>query len=231
MIYLYVKTHNITGMKYFGKTTRNLINYTGSGKYWKRHLDVYGNDCSTKIVAEFEDTDKDQCSEFAINFSREHQIVESHEWANLIEENGLDGAPMNHPPHIFTDEQKTKISQKSKEMWGDLNKRKTIIQSQKDSWTSDRRFKQSQRLKGVARPNHSQKMKGRPLSLTHPWHNGAPKTEDHKKKISEGLRGKPKSQSHMEALRGPKTRVCRLTDKKEMSVNHFTRWLKSISLV
>jgi hypothetical protein len=32
MISLYIKTHNTTGMKYLGKTTRNPFKYRGSGK-------------------------------------------------------------------------------------------------------------------------------------------------------------------------------------------------------
>jgi hypothetical protein len=35
---LYVKTHNITGLKYFGKTTNDPFKYKGSGKYWLDHL-------------------------------------------------------------------------------------------------------------------------------------------------------------------------------------------------
>jgi len=38
MVYLYVKIHNVTKLKYFGKTTKNPYNYKGSGLYWKRHL-------------------------------------------------------------------------------------------------------------------------------------------------------------------------------------------------
>ena len=37
--YLYVKTHNVTGLKYFGKTTRNPLTTNGSGVYWKSHID------------------------------------------------------------------------------------------------------------------------------------------------------------------------------------------------
>lgn len=38
-ITLYIKIHNVTGLKYFGKTTKNNPEkYTGSGKHWKRHI-------------------------------------------------------------------------------------------------------------------------------------------------------------------------------------------------
>jgi len=92
MIYLYIKTHRKTGLKYFGKTTRSdPYTYTGSGKYWLRHLDVHGDDINTEIIAKF--SDETLCSEFALKFSKDNEIVESDQWANLRDENGLDGAP------------------------------------------------------------------------------------------------------------------------------------------
>ena len=86
MIYLYVKTHNRTGLKYFGKTTRkDPFKYKGSGIRWRNHLAKHGNDVNTDIIASFEDH---ECAkEFAIKFSLDNNIVESSEWANLkIEE-------------------------------------------------------------------------------------------------------------------------------------------------
>ena len=106
MIYLYVKTHNKTGLKYFGKTTNeDPISYCGSGKYWKNHLKKYGKDFSTEIVAKYDN--QEECSKFALDFSRSNNIVESKLWANLIEENGLDGAPFGN---IISDITKDKIS-------------------------------------------------------------------------------------------------------------------------
>ena len=107
--FLYIKTHNITGLKYFGKTTKtDPHKYTGSGKYWKRHLKVHGNFYSTEIVATFNEVE--ECEKFALDFSNRHNIVESVEWANLQEENGITGAPKGHAGHKFTDEQLMKIS-------------------------------------------------------------------------------------------------------------------------
>jgi hypothetical protein len=51
-IYLYKKTHNITGMQYLGKTTRNPFVYSGSSINWKQHLRENGNDVSTEILKE-----------------------------------------------------------------------------------------------------------------------------------------------------------------------------------
>jgi len=87
---LYVKTHNETGLKYFGKTTsKNPISYIGSGIHWKRHIKKHGNNVSTEIIGEFEDRISLQL--FAYEFSVLNRIVESDEWANLKIENGLDG--------------------------------------------------------------------------------------------------------------------------------------------
>ena len=87
IIYLYIKQHNRTGLKYFGVTTRtDPYNYSGSGKYWKWHVKQHGDDVSTIWVQQFSNIE--ECSAYALNFSKENNIVESTEWANLIEEDG-----------------------------------------------------------------------------------------------------------------------------------------------
>ena len=86
--FLYVKTHTQTGLKYFGKTTLDPNVYTGSGKYWKRHLKIHGADVSTTIIGEFLEHGK--CLAAALQFSVENNIVASHDWANLKNEE-LDG--------------------------------------------------------------------------------------------------------------------------------------------
>ena len=52
---LYVKTHNVTGLKYLGKTVQNPYEYTGSGTHWLRHLKKYGTDVTTEILLETDD--------------------------------------------------------------------------------------------------------------------------------------------------------------------------------
>ncbi len=95
--FLYVKQHNITGLKYFGKTIRdNPIKYKGSGAYWTDHIKKHGNDVSTIWYRRFDN--KSELIEFALNFSAKNNIVEAKNtdgkkiWANLTIENGLDGA-------------------------------------------------------------------------------------------------------------------------------------------
>ena len=92
MIYLYIKTHRVTGLKYFGKTTQNNpFKYKGSGKLWKRHIRKYGYKVDTEIYFECEDIN--EINQVALRFSKENNIVRSAKWANLIEENGIDGTP------------------------------------------------------------------------------------------------------------------------------------------
>lgn len=46
--WLYIKQHNVTKLKYFGKTTNgDPYKYKGSGIYWTRHLNKHGNDVTT----------------------------------------------------------------------------------------------------------------------------------------------------------------------------------------
>lgn len=89
--YLYIKQHSITGKLYFGKTTsKNLEKYLGSGIRWTNHIKKHGKNFVTTVwYCVF--FDKESIQEFALNFSRQERIVESGEWLNLKDENGLDG--------------------------------------------------------------------------------------------------------------------------------------------
>lgn len=219
--YLYVKTHSITGLKYFGKTTKNPLKYSGSGIHWKRHLRKHGKEHATEIIAEFDDPN--ECEVFALAFSHENNIVESCEWANLIPENGKDGMPVGHAGHIFTNDEKSKIAEAARRNWEDPAYRSLQSEKRRASWTEERRAEQSTRLSGKKCPEHSARMKGRKLNHDHPFNTGV-KTDAHKKAISASLKGKSKSPDHIAKLCQPKPRICRLEDRKEMSVNHFTRW-------
>ncbi len=110
--WLYIKQHNTTGLKYFGKTVmKDPTKYKGSGLYWKHHLKKYGNDVTTIWCQQF--FTQVALSEFSLAFSKEHNIVESNEWANLIPENGVGGA--GHGFGIMlTEETKAKIAKANK---------------------------------------------------------------------------------------------------------------------
>jgi len=87
MIYLYVKTHNKTGLKYLGKTTaKDPHDYKGSGKHWKAHIKKHGYDVETKILLK---TDSEEAlKETGFRYSKKWNIVKSKKWANLTEETG-----------------------------------------------------------------------------------------------------------------------------------------------
>ena len=59
-IYLYVKTHNKTGLKYLGKTSKNPHSYLGSGVDWKTHLKENGIEHFTEIIKECNSKQKKQ---------------------------------------------------------------------------------------------------------------------------------------------------------------------------
>lgn len=85
MIYLYVKTHQLTGLKYLGKTiSKDPYAYKGSGKVWRSHCKKYGYIYNTEIL--FQSDNKDCIREKGIYYSQLWNIVESKEWANLKQE-------------------------------------------------------------------------------------------------------------------------------------------------
>jgi hypothetical protein len=89
-IYLYVKTHQKTGLKYLGKTSREDYNeYTGSGLIWKRHLKKHGKDYTTEILLKTETIE--EAREVGIFFSLLFDVVNSVEWANLTIEDANGG--------------------------------------------------------------------------------------------------------------------------------------------
>ena len=107
MIYLYKKTHRITGLKYLGKTSKtDPYSYLGSGKYWKSHINKHGNNVETEIL--FESNDSAEIAKMGLYYSNLWNVVDSDEWANLKPESG-DGGTFKH-----TDEAKIKIGEASR---------------------------------------------------------------------------------------------------------------------
>jgi hypothetical protein len=108
---LYIKQHSITGLKYFGKTTEDdPYKYLGSGKHWSRHIKTHGKEHIETLWVSEPYTDSDLISEFALAFSKEHNIVQSEEWANLIPETGLDGWVKGATRKPFTGDHRAKMS-------------------------------------------------------------------------------------------------------------------------
>ena len=87
VIYLYVKTHLITKIKYLGKTTKaDPYKYKGSGVDWRLHLKEFGNYYTTEIIKEC--TTKSELNYWGRYYSNLWNVANSNEWANCIPETG-----------------------------------------------------------------------------------------------------------------------------------------------
>lgn len=106
--WLYIKQHNVTGLKYFGMTRSNVEKYHGSGKYWKLHLQKYGKNITTTWCQLFEN--ESDIINYAIEFSIKNNIVDSDEWANLVPESGEYGKSAGLKGWKHSDAAKQKIS-------------------------------------------------------------------------------------------------------------------------
>ena len=85
MFYLYLKTHNVTGLKYLGFTSNKDPHlYRGSGKRWKYHIQKHGYNVSTEIL--FENKSMEEIKPIGLYYSKMWNIVESDEFANLMPE-------------------------------------------------------------------------------------------------------------------------------------------------
>lgn len=93
MLYLLVKEHNLTGLKYLCKKSAHSFDecekYKGSGIYWKKHLAKHGDDVKTTCL--FVTEDKQEFKKIAVKYSEEFDIVKSKQWANLCNEEGQGG--------------------------------------------------------------------------------------------------------------------------------------------
>lgn len=113
IIYLVLKTHNKTGLKYLCQTIQNPFKYKGSGKYWQRHLKEHGNAHTTTIIKEC--SSKQELKKWGIHYSLLWNIVEERDengnktWANLKPEEGDGGASGVYSP-CKKQEVKDKIS-------------------------------------------------------------------------------------------------------------------------
>lgn len=130
IIYLYVKTHKITGLKYLGQTSsKDPYKYKGSGVYWNLHLKKHGNEVDTTILAEC--NSKEELKEQGLYYSRLWDVVNNPEWANLKEEQGDGGRqseevrrqiglaskgriPWNKGKKVWSEEDRIRIGEQNK---------------------------------------------------------------------------------------------------------------------
>lgn len=134
-IYLYKKTHNITGLQYLGKTQRNPFKYKGSGLMWSSHIKKYGNDVTTEIIMECQTND--EIKEWGLYYSELWDVVNARDeqgnktWANLKPESG-DGVTSEFAKEFFNRPEvyQSNIDRMNKQ-WADPVYREKVISSLK----------------------------------------------------------------------------------------------------
>jgi hypothetical protein len=85
-IYLYKKTHKVTGLQYLGKTIKNPYKYKGSGDIWKNHIKEHGYYVITEIIKECQS--KEELNYWGRYYSELWDVVANPSWANKIPETG-----------------------------------------------------------------------------------------------------------------------------------------------
>jgi hypothetical protein len=74
---LYVKTHNVTGLKYLGTTIKKDVRkYPGSGKNWLSHLKKHGYNYTTEILREC--YSKEERREWGLYYSNLWDVVKKY---------------------------------------------------------------------------------------------------------------------------------------------------------
>ena len=127
IIYLYVKQHTITKLKYFGVTKKkNPFKYIGSGTYWNRHISKYGKD-RVKTLEVWGFDDLELCRDFALTFSQDNDIVTSADWANLVIEDTI----------IRYTGGSAKHSASAKNMWNRSDYREKQTEARIQAWQNE----------------------------------------------------------------------------------------------
>jgi hypothetical protein len=184
-LYLYVKTHATTGLKYLGKTNRSDPHkYLGSGVYWRRHIEKYGQNFTTEILKEC--STNEELKHWGLYYSNLWNIVNAKDgngrkiWANLKPEFGDGGSLPGKDSYRYgkshSEETKKKLSEK-------------LTGVKKPDGFGNKISKAQKGKPGRPRTEAEKKM----LSKVH---KGKIVSEETRQKVSNALRGKPKSEEH-----------------------------------
>ncbi len=161
--YLMIKVHNVTGLKYLCKKTtddvRKCYRYLGSGKFWQRHLIKHGKDITTTIIESSQNLEK--FAQRALYWSKFYDVVNSLDWANLIEETGSNKNDTSFEQMIknrvttFKKLKGTKEYQLIRKKCGKETKKRQLGLSMKErmgpNWTDPRKGK---KMKDIYKPGH-----------------------------------------------------------------------------
>lgn len=166
-IYLYVKTHNLTNLKYLGQTTSSDPHrYTGSGIYWKSHLKKHGSDYRTEILRICET--KEEVKEWGLFYSKLWNVVESEDWANLKVEQGDGGRQSEEVRKRIGEAGRGRVPwNKGKSVWSEADRKRISEQNR-------------------ARPPQSKETIEKRVSKNR----GKVRSDEAKKKTSDALKGR-----------------------------------------
>lgn len=171
-IYLYVRTHNKTGLKYLGQTSQqDPHKYPGSGTRWLHHLRKHGYDYSTEIIKEC--INKTELKEWGIYYSTLWNIVIDDKWANLKPEEA-DGGQLS-------EESRRKIGLASKGRIQSVTARKQ--NSEKNSGKNNHMFGKTHTLEAKAKISAAAKCRPCPLK-------GKRMSEEQKEKIRQSVKAR-----------------------------------------
>jgi transposase len=177
-IYLYVKTHNKTGLKYLGQTSsKDPHKYSGSGVYWKLHLEKHGYDYTTEILKECKS--KEEIRNLGTYYSNLWNILESDEWANLKIEQGDGG----------------RQSEEVRRRIGEAGKGRTPWNKGKQIWSEEERKLIGERNK-LRGPQSAETIAKRVSKTT-----GKVRTEEQRKRSSDAQKGRKLTPEHIEKLK------------------------------
>lgn len=176
-IVLYLKTHNITGMKYLGQTSRDPYKYQGSGLDWKAHIKENGYDVSTQIL--LITNDMNELAETGLFFSKLWDVQKSKDFANRVPEGGKGGVAGIK----LTEEHKRKLKENHV---GNTGKK----------CSEETRQKIITAMTGmVFTEDHKSKLKE-----NHRGNTGRKFSETHKQKISSSNKGRIFTEEHKQKL-------------------------------
>ena len=183
--FLYIKQHSITGMLYFGKTIKNPEKYLGSGKYWSRHIKAHGKKHVVTLwyCLFLQETD---CTEFALQFSKNQDIVKSNNWANVIPENGISGAVAGTKRGPSWN---AGLSKETDNRLLEMGAKTSKTKKGKPTWNSGLKGTNDPRTKNNAEKSAASRKRNNKPSLP-AWNKGVPVSNELKLKISNSMSGK-----------------------------------------
>lgn len=205
MIYLYIKTHNVTGLKYLGKTIQDPYTYKGSGKRWLNHIRKHGNDVTTEIVGQF--TTIEELKFVSIPLSEKLNIVDSKQWANLRPETGDGGDTSKYIDYSILNRGK---GQSYEQRYG-LEKAKELKQLRAEKISETRKGKTYEEIYGE---EAGRKMREHRSKQQSKLNEGRTLSNSAKNKISQAMTGR--TQIRCSCI------IC----KQEISINNITNHFK-----